>query len=240
MKYLITVSYDGSKYYGFQRLNDLLSIQKELEDALSVINKDKVYVKGSGRTDRGVHALGQKCHFELKYDIPCERLINAINSLLSNYVRVLDCVKVNDDFHARFSVKKKVYKYIINMGKYDVIKEDYLYNYCRGLDIKSMKKASNYLIGKHSYKVFVSGDRDNYNSEIYKVSFKKEKNILTITFEGKSFYRYMVRNMVGALLLVGCGKISIEEFKNMIDSDENKYTYITAPSSGLYLESVEY
>lgn len=240
MKYLITVSYDGSKYYGFQRLNDLPSVQKELEDALSVINKDKVYVKGSGRTDRGVHALGQKCHFELKYDIPCERLINAINSLLSNYVRVLDCVKVNDDFHARFSVKKKIYKYIINMGKYDVIKEDYLYNYCRRLDIKSMKIASNYLIGKHSYKVFVSGDRDNYNSEIYKIIFKKEKDILTITFEGKSFYRYMVRNMVGALLLVGCGKISIEEFKNMIDSDENKYTYITAPSNGLYLESVEY
>lgn len=240
MKYLITVSYDGSKYYGFQRLNDLPSIQKELEDALSVINKDKVYVKGSGRTDRGVHALGQKCHFELKYDIPCERLVNAINSLLSNYLRVLDCVKVNDDFHARFSVKKKIYKYIINMGKYDVIKEDYLYNYCRRLDIKSMKIASNYLIGKHSYKVFVSGDRDNYNSEIYIIIFKKEKDILTITFEGKSFYRYMVRNMVGALLLVGCGKISIEEFKNMIDSDENKYTYITAPSNGLYLESVEY
>lgn len=240
MKYLITVSYDGSKYYGFQRLNDLPSIQKELEDALSVINKDKVEVKGSGRTDRGVHAIGQKCHFELKYDIPCERLINAINSLLSNYVRVIDCIKVNDDFHARFSVKKKIYKYIINMGKYDVIKEDYLYNYCKRLDIKSMKRASKYLIGKHSYKVFVSGDRDNYNSEIYKIIFKKEKDILTITFEGKSFYRYMVRNMVGALLLVGCGKISIEEFKNMIDSDENKYTYITAPSNGLYLESVEY
>lgn len=240
MKYLITVSYDGSKYYGFQRLNDLPSIQKELEDALSVINKDKVEVKGSGRTDRGVHALGQRCHFEIKYDIPCDRLINAINSLLSNYVRVIDCIKVNDDFHARFSVKKKIYKYIINIGKYDVIKEDYLYNYCKRLDIKSMKRASKYLIGKHSYKVFVSGDRDNYNSEIYKIIFKKEKDILTITFEGKSFYRYMVRNMVGALLLVGCGKITIEEFKNMIDSDENKYTYITAPSNGLYLESVEY
>ena len=240
MKYLITVSYDGSKYYGFQRLNDLPSIQKELEDALSVINKDKVEVKGSGRTDRGVHAIGQKCHFELKYDIPCERLINAINSLLSNYVRVIDCIKVDDNFHARFNVKRKKYKYIINMGKYDVIKEDYLYNYCKRLEIKSMKIASNYLIGKHSYKVFVSGDRDNYNSEIYKIIFKKEKDILTITFEGKSFYRYMVRNMVGALLLVGCGKISIDEFKNMVDSDENKYTYITVPSNGLYLESVEY
>ena len=115
MKYLITVSYDGSKYYGFQRLNDLPSIQKELEDALSVINKDRVEVKGSGRTDRGVHALGQRCHFEIKYDIPCDRLINAINSLLSNYVRVIDCIKADYDFHARFNVKRKKYKYIINM-----------------------------------------------------------------------------------------------------------------------------
>lgn len=240
MKYLITVSYDGSKYYGFQRLNDLPSIQKELEDALSVINKDRVEVKGSGRTDRGVHALGQRCHFEIKYDIPCDRLINAINSLLSNYVRVIDCVKVDDNFHARFNVKRKKYKYIINMGKYDVIKEDYLYNYCKKLDIKSMKSASKYLIGKHSYKVFVSGERDNYNSEIFNINFNRNKDILTIEFIGKSFYRYMVRNMVGALILVGCGKISIEEFKNMIDNENKEYSYLTVPANGLYLESVEY
>lgn len=240
MKYLITISYDGSKYYGFQRLNDLPSVQKELEDAISIINKDRIEVKGSGRTDRGVHALRQRCHFELNYDIPCERLINAINSLLSNYIRVIDCVKVDNDFHARFNVKRKIYKYIINMGKYDVIKEDYLYNYCKKLNINNMKRASRSLLGKHSYKVFVSGNRDNYNSEIYDIKFKKDKDILIIEFIGKSFYRYMVRNMVGALILVGSGKITIDEFNNMVDNEETEYSYLTVPSNGLYLESVEY
>ena len=103
-----------------------------------------------------------------------------------------------------------------------------------------MMSASMYLIGKHNYKVFVSGYRDNYDSEIFSVNFINEDNYLNIIFNGKSFYRYMVRNMVGALLLVGRGKISIEEFASMVDSDETKYTYITVPSNGLYLESVKY
>ena len=240
MRYLITISYDGSKYNGFQRLNDLPSIQSELENALSIINKKRVIVKGSGRTDKGVHALGQTCHFDLDVNIPPNRLINAINSLLSDYIRVLDCIYVKDDFHARFNVKYKTYKYVINLGDYDVIRNDYIYNYCNDLNVRLMKKASKYLIGKHSYKAFVSGYRENYNSEIFKVKFKKNKYLLSITFKGKSFYRYMVRNMVGALILVGSNKISIEEFKKMLDNDEKEYTNLTVPSNGLYLERVEY
>jgi len=240
MRYLMTVSYDGSKYYGFQRLNNKASIQGELENALSIINKKNVEIKGSGRTDRGVHSIGQKVHFDLDVKIPEKRLINAVNSLLSDYIRVTDCKIVSDDFHARFNVKEKTYTYIINMGEYDVLKQDYIYNYCRLLDIKSMKKASRSLIGKHNYRVFVSGERDNYNSEIYDIIFKREDKYLYITFIGKSFYRYMVRNIVGALILVGSGKLDINEFKKMVDSEETKYTYITAPSNGLYLESVKY
>lgn len=240
MRYLITVSYDGSKYYGFQRLNKEKSVQCELERALSKINKCEVLVKGAGRTDRGVHAKGQCCHFDLDVNIPPERLINAVNSLLDKYIRVVDCKCVDKEFHARFDVKEKTYKYIINMGEFEPIKEDYIYNYGYKLNIKNMKKASRYLIGKHSYKVFVSGERENYNSEIFKVKFERCDNYLTITFIGKSFYRYMVRNMVGALILVGRGKISCEEFRNMIDSDENKYTYMTVPANGLYLESIKY
>ena len=240
MRYLMTVSDDGSKYYGFQRLKSEKSVQAEIESALSKINKSLVNIKGAGRTDRGVHARSQKIHFDLNLNIPPDRLINAVNSLLDNFIRILDCKIVSNDFHARFSVKEKTYKYIINMGDVDPIKEDYVYNYGYKLEIKTMKKASKYLLGKHSYKVFVSGERDNYNSEIFKVKFDKDNNFLTITFIGKSFYRYMVRNMVGALILVGRGKISISEFKNMVDSDETKYTYMTVPSNGLYLENIKY
>ena len=240
MRYLATVSYDGSKYNGFQRLNDLPSVQKEIEEALTIINKDKVIIKGSGRTDKGVHAIGQTFHFDLDIDINPKRLVNAINSLINNYVRITDCILVKDDFHARFNVKRKIYKYYINLGNYDIFKNDYIYNYCHKLNINDMTKASKYLIGKHSYKAFVSGYRENYNSEIYNIKFIKNKDILEITFVGKSFYRYMVRNIVGALLLVGENKISILDFKSMIDSDIKKYTYITVPANGLYLERVEY
>lgn len=239
MRYLMTVSYDGSKYYGFQRLNNKRSVQKEIEDALSKIEKNCVLIKGAGRTDRGVHAYGQKVHFDLSINIPPERLVNAVNSLLSNYIRVKDCVCVSDDFHARHMVREKTYKYVINMGEYNPVREDYVYNYCYNLDINEMKKASKYLIGKHSYKAFVSGDRDNYNSEIFKVKFEKKECYLTIIFVGSSFYRYMVRNMVGALILVGRRKISVDEFKKMIDNEE-KCSYTTVPANGLYLDNIKY
>ena len=239
MRYLATVSYDGSQYNGFQRLKGLPSIQRELERALTIINKSNVVVKGSGRTDKGVHALGQGIHFDINYDIPEKRLVNAINSLLPNDIRITKCIKINDDIHARFSVKRKIYKYIINTGEYSIFKNNYLYNYCKNLDFKQMKKASKYLIGKHNYKSFVSGYRKNYNSEIYDVIFKKKKDIITITFIGKSFYRYMVRNIVGALIQVGSCKMSINEFKEMIDNNK-EYTYLTVPPNGLYLERVDY
>ena len=240
MRYIITVAYDGSKFYGFQKLNREKTVQGELEKALTKINKSNVFVKGSGRTDRGVHAIGQKCHFDLDINIDPNRLKKAINSLLDEYIFVKDCNIVDSDFHSRFLVKEKMYKYVINTGEFDPIRNDYLYNYCHDLNIENMVEASKFLIGKHNFHVFVSGDRDNYNSEIFDVKFDIINKYIIIRFIGKSFYRYMVRNLVGALMLVGKNKITIEEFKSMIDSDVTKYTYITVPASGLYLESVKY
>ena len=240
MRYLITVSYDGSKFFGFQKLNKEKTIQKELETALSKINKNQVFVKGSGRTDRGVHAIGQMCHFDLDINISPERLKKAINSLLNDYIYVKKCVIVDNEFHSRFLVKRKTYKYIINVGEYDPIKKDYIYNYCNKLNVEKMIEASKYLLGKHDYRVFVSGERDNYNSEIFDIKFEQINNYIIIRFIGKSFYRYMIRNLVGALMLVGRDKITINEFKSMIDSNITKYTYITVPANGLYLENVEY
>lgn len=239
MKFLITVSYDGSEYYGFQRLNNYKTVQKELEDALSKINKKKVIIKGSGRTDRGVHAINQKCHFTLDINIPPERLKNALNSLVSNSLFVKDCTLVNDDFHARFSVLKKHYKYLINIGEFNPIKDKYVYNYCKKLDITLMRKASKKLLGRKSFEAFVSGKRENYNSIIYKVRICKKNDIIFLDFIGKSFYKYMVRNIVGALILVGSHKISLEDFNDIVDSKKT-ITYMTAPANGLYLFDVIY
>lgn len=241
MRYLISVSYDGSAFYGFQRLNKKKSVQSELEKALTKINKTVVLVKGAGRTDRGVHALDQKVHFDLSISIEPKRLVNALNSLVDDAIYIKDAKIVSDDFHARFDVKNKTYTYNINMGEYDPIKNNYIYNYNRTLDVKMMKKASKVLLGKHSFKAFTSGERESYNSIIEKIKIDVDKNkVLHITFKGKSFYRYMVRNLVGALILVGCGKITDKELKEMLECGKNKYNYMTVPASGLYLMKIEY
>lgn len=240
MKYLIKVSYDGSKFYGFQRLNSHKSVQAELERALTKINKTAVIVKGAGRTDRGVHAYNQGVSFDLTNNIPPERLINAINSLVGDYIRCTYCSYVEDDFHARFSVVSKVYQYVINIGEYDPIKNDYIYNYNRKLNLSAMKKALKYLKGAHSFEAFTSGERESYNSIIYDIKLKKKKDYVYITFTGKSFYRYMVRNLVGALMLVGENKIDAKNMKKLVESNKNMYNYTTVPASGLYLMNVNY
>ena len=126
MKYLITISYDGTNFYGFQRLNDKRTVQKEIENALTIINKSKVVIKGAGRTDKGVHAYGQRASFKLDVNVPPERLINAINSLVGNDIRVVDCCVVSDDFHPRFDVIEKMYVYKIKNGKYDPLLCNYV------------------------------------------------------------------------------------------------------------------
>ena len=240
MRYLARVSYDGSKFYGFQKLKKEKSVQENIEKALTKINKSIVLIKGAGRTDRGVHAFGQCISFDLNINIDACRLKNAINSLLDKGIYVTSVEEVSDDFHARFDVKEKTYEYVINLGEYSPIDNDYIYNYNHKLNIKKMKKASKYLIGKHSYKAFVSGERDNYNSIINSIKFKKKNDILVITFKGKSFYRYMIRNMVGSLIAVGEDKYDIGIIKDMLDKKKKLMNYMTVPASGLYLVSVKY
>ena len=240
MRYMASIKYDGSKFYGFQRLNSKKSIQKELEKTISIINKKETIIKGAGRTDRGVHAYNQVIHFELGYNIPPARLKNAINSIIDKSIYVNYCKEVDETFHSRFNVKEKTYEYIINLGTYDPIKNDYLLNYNKKLNIKEIKKASKYLIGSYSYKAFVSGFRNNYDSSIYNIIIKKKKDILKIKFIGKTFYNHMVRNLVGALLLVGENKITPKQVEEMLLEESNKYNYSTVPSNGLYLVDIKY
>ena len=239
MRYLIKIGYDGSKYNGFQRLNDLPSVQKEIEVALKKIFKEEVFIKGAGRTDQGVHAYAQMAHFDTNININPESLKSALNRLLNNYIHIYECKLVDEEFHARFSVKKKTYEYRINLGEFDPLLEDYMFQVKYDLDIALMKKASKIYLGIHDFENFVSGHRENYNAIIYNINFKKVKNILSIEFVGQSFYRYMVRSLVGALLDVGRGKISIDDLKKSLDKKTNKRFYI-APPGGLYLTDIKY
>ena len=239
MNYLVTIAYDGSKFYGFQRLNELDSVQKVLEDALTKINKSDVVIKGAGRTDRGVHAYGQRISFKLNIKISTDGLKEALNSLVKPYIYVKEVLEVSDDVHARFSVKKKKYRYKINMGEYNPILTDYVYQTEYKLDIDKMKEVANLYLGVHDFRNFVAGEREDAKAIIYNIDFVMEDNILNIIFEGKSFYRYMVRNLVGMMIEVGRGKDKITKVEEMLNSNEEIYGY-TAPACGLYLESIEY
>ena len=240
MRYLMKVSYDGSGFYGFQRLNDYRTVQKVLEEALGVINKGEVLVKGASRTDKGVHAYGQMIHFDIDYDIPADRLMYAVNRILDNDIRVLDCKKVGNDFHARFNVKRKKYVYKINLGDFDCLKSKYFLQVYEKLDIDKMRECAKVFLGCHDFRNFVAGERDNYLMCVEDIKFNMNNDILEIEFLGKSFYRYMVRNMVGAMLEVGMHKKEICDVSKMLDDYMFKKQMMTAPACGLYLMDIEY
>ena len=240
MHYLISISYDGSKFYGFQRLKDYDTVQKRIEEALTIINKQPVTIKGAGRTDRNVHALDQKATFDLNINIKPQDLQKALNSLIKPYIYITNVKIVNSSFHARFNTIKKEYIYKINLGKYNPLLEDYTYQPEYKLDIKSLKKCSKLFIGIHNFENFVSGSRNNYECIIYNIDFKIKRNILTIKFVGQSFYRYMVRNLVGAMLDVSRGKTTLKEIKASLDNPALKKTFSTASPNGLYLNKIYY
>ena len=239
MSYLIKIAYDGSKFYGFQRLNEEVTVQKTLEEALTKINKQTVVIKGAGRTDRGVHANCQCASFSLDVNIDCDGLKRALNSLVEPYIYVKEVIEVSEDFHARFDVLKKRYVYKINLGEYNPIMNDYIYQCPYELDLDMMREVAKLYLGAHDFRNFVSGERDNYDCIIYDIDFEIKNDILSITFEGKSFYRYMVRNLVGAMIEVARGKIGIDYVREMLESKEEKTTF-TAPANGLYLDFIDY
>lgn len=240
MRYLVTISYDGSNFYGFQRLKNKRSVQDEIEKVLKVINKKDVEIKGAGRTDKGVHAYGQRAHFDLDINIPKERLLKAMNDSLPSDIRITHIEVVDKDFHARFNVVKKIYKYKINLGEYDPLKNNYYYQLDYDLDLKKLENACKVLKGEHNFKNFVSGERDNYDAVIYDIHLEEKEKNITITFEGKSFYRYMVRNMVGAMLDVATNKYSLDELKEMLDNVKVAKQMSCAPAQGLYLQEIFY
>jgi len=240
MKYLISIKYDGSKFYGFQRLPKHETVQLKIEESLSIINKSPVEIKGAGRTDRKVHALDQKASFDLDININEEHLKMALNSLVKPYIYITNVKQVDNNFHARFNTLKKEYIYKINMGEYNPLKVDYELELNRKLNIAKMKECANLFIGGHNFKNFVAGTRENYDCIIYSIDFEIKGEILEIKFIGKSFYRYMVRNLVGAMLDVEKESATLEEIKEALDKPEKECQFSTALPQGLYLNKITY
>ncbi len=246
MRYLMTFSYDGSKYKGYQKQEKERTIQGELEKALKkMAGNKKVDVHSSGRTDAKVHAINQKAHFDLDTKMTCDSMKKALNSLLPKDIYVKNIEEVNDTFHARYSAKAKEYIYIINMGEYNPIMKDYEYQYNKKLDVVEMERALKYLEGTHDFKSFTKADdeREDYTRTIIQTNLTrdlKQVNKITISFLGTGFMRYMVRNMVGTLIEIGEGKKHSEEIIDILAAKDRRKAGITANPEGLYLKDVFY
>ena len=243
MRYLMIFSYDGSKYYGYQKQPNKNSIQAEIEKVLTFINSNKkVNISASGRTDSGVHALNQMAHFDLDKDIAPEKIKNSVNKMLPSSIYIKDVIYVDNSFHARFNVIKKEYTYKINIGQYNPLECDYVYQYNKYLDVNKMKEATNYFIGEHDFTSYTKGnvEKESFIRTMYSIEIIKVDNIINIIFCGSGFLRYMVRNMVGSLIEVGNGTREPKEIFGILKAKDRTKAGITAPASGLYLSNVFY
>lgn len=245
-RYLMTFCYDGSLFKGYQRQPKQRTVQGEIEKALKKINsEEKVELVASGRTDALVHAINQKAHFDLDIDITVEKLKSAINSLIPDDIYIKLVEEVSDSFHARYNVKFKEYVYIINLGEYNPLERNYIYQYNKPLDIVEMERALKYLEGEHDFTSFASADdeKEDYVRRISQTNLirdVKDKNKITLVFVGTGFLRYMVRNMVGTLIQVGEGKRKSEDIIDILDKKDRRSAGITANPEGLYLKNVIY
>lgn len=243
MRYKVIFSYDGSLFYGYQCQPGKRTVQEEMEKAVSYLNRQtKTEIVASGRTDRGVHALSQVGHFDLLIPIPCYKIKRGLNSLLPEDIHVISVEEVDDDFHARYMVSSKKYFYKVNMGEYNPIFRNYCYQLGKDLDISLVKKASLLLVGKHDFRSFIDSEdtRENTVREIFSLDIEKNGDTLKFSFVGDGFMKYQVRNMVGALILVGLHKKSIDEFEDLFLKKSRKKAWKAAPACGLYLEEVNY
>jgi len=244
-KYHIKIEYDGSKFVGWQYQNNGISVQEVLQKAFFKFLKEKVIVNASGRTDAGVHAIEQSAHIELKRKIiNKEVFLNSINFYLKKYpVSVLSIKKKENTFHARYSAKKRTYKYIIlNRNSPSPLNKNRAWFIKKKLDINLIKKALKILKGTHDFSTFRASSCQAKSAirTLDSVTFKKLGEIIEITFSSKSFLQQQVRSMVGAIKYVGEKKWTLKQFKNNFKSKRRVNCAPPAPACGLYLKKVTY
>ena len=239
----LTIEYDGKDFNGWQKQPTKLNIQGEIERAIEQITGEKVDLIASGRTDAGVHSLGQIANFKTESKLPIEKFPVALNSKLKKSIRIQNAEEVEENFHSRYSCKQKTYRYIINNSKEGrAIYRNLEYHMPIKLDIKSMEKAIKYFEGEHDFKGFKASGTSSKNSvrKIYKAEIKKDGDRILIELTGSGFLYNMVRIIAGTIVEVGLGKIKPEDIPNIIESKDRTKAGKTLPPYALYLVKVEY
>jgi tRNA pseudouridine38-40 synthase len=243
-RFKLTIAYDGSAYRGWQVQPDGSTVQGVIEQALQVITQDKVRLFASGRTDAGVHALGQVAHFDCPKRLDARTLQNGLNSLLPPDVVIMACDMATDIFHARYDAKLKHYRYrILNRRLPMAIGRQYVWHVPSRLDLKSMAAAANHLMGRHDFGAFEStgSPRAHAIRRVTRAEFLTQADgIVHFEIEAEGFLKQMVRNIVGTLVQVGLGRMRAGDIPRILATRDRRQAGPTAPASGLFLVRVFY
>ncbi len=244
MKYKLIIEYFGTEFVGWQKQNNGISVQEVIENAIMELTKKHVVLHAAGRTDAGVHALAQVAHFEINDSYNTHKFMMSLNHFIRPHkISILSCEVVHDDFHARFSAKKRHYKYIIlNRLAPSVIYEKRAWHVVPNLDILAMKEASSYLIGKHDFTSFRAKECQSQSpiKTLDKIDIERDRDLIIFHFSATSFLHHMVRNIMGTLKAVGEGKINPKSIQDMLDAKDRSAAGVTAPPDGLYFLAVDY
>lgn len=245
-KYKLTLSYDGTGYGGWQVQPNAISIQSLVQKALSTATRQEILLTGSGRTDAGVHALGQVAHFSLPSPADAHKLLASLNGLLPHDIRALSLQEVDPSFHARYSSIGKTYHYHIHLDRIlDPFARLYRLHVLHKIDLDRLKKASLHFIGTHDFTSFAneayrgSASRDAVRT-LRRLDILEQDGGIRLEFEGDGFLYKMVRNIVGTLIEVGYGKLSSDQIPEILNAKDRRCAGKAAEPHGLFLVHVQY
>jgi len=248
---LLTIAYDGTGFFGWQRQPHARTVCGELERLLSDICGFPVELFGASRTDAGVHALGQSASFSGRMGIPAEGVARAVNDALSQNrlerigeIQIVSALEKPPGFHARYDATGKRYRYRIrNARKADLFLRKYCYQVTEPLDVNAMKTAADFLVGEQDFRCFLSAGGNPQKTTVRRIencSVEKKEDEILLSVSGNGFLYHMVRNITGTLVEIGAGKRPPEEMKQILESRDRSRAGHTAPPQGLYLEEVFY
>lgn len=239
---MLQIAYDGTGFHGFAKQRDLRTVQGVLEDTLARIHNTPVEVFGSGRTDKGVHARGQVVHFEVPYGPPAEKYVYLLRRTLPLDIVPIHAQSVSDDFHARFSVREKTYRYTIQRATVpNVFTHRYSWHVPQVLDVRKMQHEAEFLVGEHDFTSFCAAATpvEDKRRTVYRVDVSERDSYLFVECSGNGFLQYMVRIIVGTLVDVGLGKFS-PSLGDVLGARDRTMAGRTAPPQGLALWRVDY
>ncbi|MGC6284354.1 MAG: tRNA pseudouridine(38-40) synthase TruA [Polaribacter sp.] len=241
MRYFIELSYNGKNYHGWQMQPDAISVQEKINDALSKVWQETIEVVGAGRTDTGVHAKQMFAHFDVKSEAK-EEIVYKLNSILPNDIVVYKLFEVSSEKHARFDAVSRSYEYKIWLGRNPFLLDFSWQIHSQKLEIDSMNEASKILLKYKDFQSFskVKTDVYTYNCDIFEAEWKMNNEELTFYISANRFLRNMVRAIVGTMVDVGLGKISVSDFEEIIKSKNRSNAGLSVPARGLFLTAIKY